>query len=91
MPHTRVYLKRRKRAEGVPDGMVVLGQSQYTRQEWEQGTVRVTIDSFVSTDGRTLPGHVVETKLPVGEGLPNWLKLLKPYETDFSKWSWVSS
>lgn len=90
IPGTRCYVKRRRRAEGVPEGLVPLGYSQYTRQEWEAGNTRVTIDQQVSSGIRTLQGFVVETKLPVGEPLPNWLKLLKPYEQDFSKWSWVS-
>lgn len=90
IPGTRCYVKRRRKADGVPDGMVSLGWSSYTRQEWEQGTVRVTIDQYVATQGRTLPGYVVETKLPVGDPLPNWLKLLKPYERAFSKWQWVN-
>lgn len=90
IPGTRCYVKRRRKTEGVPPDMVSLGYSSYTRQEWEQGTVRVTIDSHVSTANRTLPGFVVETKLPVGDPLPNWLKLLKPYEKPFSKWQWVS-
>lgn len=90
VPGTRCYVKRRRKADGVPDGMVSLGYSQYTRQEWEQGTVRVTIDQLVSTQSRVLPGFVVETKLPVGDPLPNWLKLLKPYESNFSKWRWVN-
>lgn len=91
VPGTRVYVKRRQKTDGVPDGMVSLGQSRYVRQEWEQGTVRVTIDAGVATDGRTLQGFVVETKLPVGDPLPNWLRLLKPYESpDFSKWRWVN-
>jgi hypothetical protein len=91
VPGTRVYVKRRRKADGVPDGMAELGRSRYTRQEWERGTVRVTIDAGVATAGRALPGFVVETKLPVGDPLPNWLKLLKPYEApDFSKWRWVS-
>lgn len=90
VPGTRCYVKRRRKASGVPDGMVSLGWSRYTRQEWEQGTTRVTIDMQVSTTKRTLPGYVVETKLSVGDPLPDWLKLIKHYETDFSKWSWVS-
>jgi hypothetical protein len=90
IPGTRCYVKRRRKADAAPDGMVTLGQSRYTRQEWEQGAVRVTIDQQVSTDSRTLQGFVVETKLPVGDPLPNWLKLLKPYERDFSKWRWVN-
>lgn len=90
IPGTRCYVKRRRKADGVPPDMVSLGYSSYTRQEWEEGTVRVTIDQHVATADRTLPGFVVETKLPVGDPLPNWLKLLKPYEHDFSKWGWVS-
>jgi hypothetical protein len=90
IPGTRCYVKRRRKADGVPDGMVTLGQSRYTRQEWESGTTRVTIDQQVSTQNRTLQGFVVETKLPVGDPLPNWLRLLKPYERNFSKWRWVS-
>ena len=90
IPGTRCYVKRRRKADGAPEGMVTLGSSRYTRQEWEQGPVRVTIDQQVSTDSRVLQGFVVETKLPVGDPLPNWLKLLKPYERDFSKWRWVS-
>ena len=90
VPGTRCYVKRRRKADSVPDGMVSLGYSQYTRQEWEQGTVRVTIDQHLSTKNRTLPGFIVETKLPVGDPLPNWLKLLKPYESNFSKWRWVN-
>lgn len=87
----RIYVKDRRKADGIPDNMVSLGQSRYTRQEWEQGTVRVTIDQQVSTARRTLSGFVVETKLPVGDPLPNWLRLLKPYESpDFSKWRWVN-
>lgn len=91
IPDTRVYVKRRRKADGVPDDMVTLGQSAYRRAEWEEGLVRVTIDQGVSTGRRTLSGFVVETKLPVGDPLPNWLKLLKPYESpDFSKWRWVN-
>jgi hypothetical protein len=91
IPGTRCYVKRRRKAEAVPEGMVTLGTSRYTRQEWEEGQVRVTIDQQVATDNnRLLQGFVVETKLPVGDPLPNWLKLLKPYEKDFSKWRWVS-
>lgn len=90
IPGTRCYVKRRRKADGVPPDMVSLGWSGYTRQEWEQGSVRVTIDQQVTTVNRTLQGFVVETKLPVGDPLPNWLRLLKPYEQDFSKWSWVS-
>jgi hypothetical protein len=90
VPGTRCYVKRRRKADGIPDGMISLGQSRYTRQEWEQGTTRVTIDAYVSSGDRTLQGFVVETKLPVGDPLPNWLRLLKPYEKDFSKWGWVS-
>lgn len=90
IPGTRAYVKRRRSADGVPDNMVTLGESRYTRQEWQEGEVRVTIDQQVSTDHRTLQGFVVETKLPVGAPLPNWLKLLKPYEQDFSKWRWLA-
>jgi hypothetical protein len=90
VPGTRCYVKRRRKADGMPVGMVSLGWSRYTRQEWEEGTVRVTIDQQVSTKSRTLNVFVVESKLPVGEPLPNWLKMLRPYETNFSKWRWVS-
>ena len=91
MPTTRVYVKKRNKADGVPENMVALGESRYTRAEWEQGTVRVTIDTNVGSGARTLSGVVVETKLPVGDPLPDWLRLLKPYERpDFSKWRWVS-
>lgn len=90
IPGTQCYVKRRRKADGIPPDMVSLGTSRYTRQEWEQGDVRVTVDQQVSTQERTLQGFVVETKLPVGDPLPNWLKLLKPYERDFSKWRWVS-
>ena len=90
MPGTQNYVKRRRKADGIPDGMVSLGESRYTRQEWEQGTVRVTIDQQVSTGSRTLPGFVVETKLPVGDPLPDWLGLLEQYEARFSKWRWVN-
>jgi hypothetical protein len=90
IPGTRCYVKRRRKADGIPPDMVSLGESRYTRSEWESGNVRVTIDQQVATGTRTLPGYVVETKLPVGDPLPNWLRLVKPYETDFSKWRWVS-
>src|SRR5215472_1856222 len=62
---TRVYVKNRQK-RGMPDNMVSLGQSRYTRQEWEQGDIRVTIDSGVSSAGRRLPGFIVETKMPQG-------------------------
>lgn len=90
IPGTRCYVKRRRKADSTPADMVTLGHSRYTRQEWEQGDVRVTIDQQVTTDHRTLQSFVVETKLLVGEPLPNWLKLLRPYEQDFSKWRWIS-
>jgi len=91
VPGSRVYVKKRQPSDGVPENMVSLGQSRYTRQEWETGMTRVTIDTGVSTQGRSLPGFVVETKLAVGDPLPDWLMILKPYEQpQFSKWRWVN-
>src|SRR5258708_5612578 len=36
VPGTKAYVKKRRKAEGVPDDLVSLGKSLYTRQEWQQ-------------------------------------------------------
>lgn len=99
VPKTRVYVKKRNQAAGMPQGMVSLAESRYTRTEWPPRSpdpatgLRVTVDQNLTAGaaGRKFVGFVVETKLPIGVPLPDWLKMLLPYERpQFSKWSWVS-
>src|SRR5215472_447344 len=99
VPGTKVYVKKRNPVDGIPQGMVSLGESRYSRTEWPPQNpdpdtgLRVTVDQGLTAGAaaRRLIGFVVETKLPIGAPLPNWLQMLLPYERpQFSKWSWVS-
>lgn len=79
-----VVYKTREPAESIPEGFRRVTGVSYSRRAWQIGKARITLDSGVRSDDRTLPLQVLEVKGPI----PRWLKKLLPARADFSKRRW---